>query len=165
MGHRSVLLTPCFLKPVLCVPPPLGGVGKKQLKKSSGFSVDFGFFFSFIDSSVIMRERWRMIGDFWTPCPGDLVMLEGLVAWVLNTYLGKYVNNLNTDQLSVALLKGECMYPFLVKKAFADGASPSWILFVPLRMIKHGAQMAFLLDMCKRKCFLPYGAHYYYRVT
>lgn len=55
--HRSVLLTPCFLKPVLCVPPPLGRVGKKQLKKSSGFSVDFGFFFSFIDSSVIMRER------------------------------------------------------------------------------------------------------------
>lgn len=52
-------------------------------------------------------------------------MLEGLVAWVLNTYLGKYVNNLNTDQLSVALLKGESMYPFLVKKAFADGASPS----------------------------------------
>lgn len=34
-------------------------------------------------------------------------MLEGLVAWVLNTYLGKYVNNLNTDQLSVALLKGK----------------------------------------------------------
>ncbi|XP_074831975.1 intermembrane lipid transfer protein VPS13D isoform X2 [Carettochelys insculpta] len=33
-------------------------------------------------------------------------MLEGLVAWVINTYLGKYVNNLNTDQLSVALLKG-----------------------------------------------------------
>lgn len=33
-------------------------------------------------------------------------MLEGLVAWVLNTYLGKYVSNLNTDQLSVALLKG-----------------------------------------------------------
>jgi len=34
-------------------------------------------------------------------------MLEGLVAWVLNTYLGKYVSNLNTDQLSIALLKGE----------------------------------------------------------
>ncbi|XP_068605139.1 intermembrane lipid transfer protein VPS13D [Brachionichthys hirsutus] len=33
-------------------------------------------------------------------------MLEGLVAWVLNTYLGKYVSNLNTDQLSIALLKG-----------------------------------------------------------
>uniref|UniRef100_A0A670ZLE6 Vacuolar protein sorting 13 homolog D n=1 Tax=Pseudonaja textilis TaxID=8673 RepID=A0A670ZLE6_PSETE len=33
-------------------------------------------------------------------------MLEGLIAWVLNTYLGKYVSNLNTDQLSVALLKG-----------------------------------------------------------
>ncbi|XP_017292232.1 vacuolar protein sorting-associated protein 13D isoform X2 [Kryptolebias marmoratus] len=33
-------------------------------------------------------------------------MLESLVAWVLNTYLGKYVSNLNTDQLSIALLKG-----------------------------------------------------------
>ncbi|XP_012135558.1 vacuolar protein sorting 13D isoform X2 [Megachile rotundata] len=34
-------------------------------------------------------------------------MLEGLVAWVLNNYLGKYVENLNTDQLSIALLSGE----------------------------------------------------------
>uniref|UniRef100_A0A4W3GI10 Vacuolar protein sorting 13 homolog D n=1 Tax=Callorhinchus milii TaxID=7868 RepID=A0A4W3GI10_CALMI len=33
-------------------------------------------------------------------------MLEGLAAWVLNTYIGKYVNNLNTDQLSIALLRG-----------------------------------------------------------
>lgn len=33
-------------------------------------------------------------------------MLEGLVAWVLNTYLGKYVENLNTHQLSIALLQG-----------------------------------------------------------
>ncbi|XP_024914858.1 vacuolar protein sorting-associated protein 13D isoform X3 [Cynoglossus semilaevis] len=33
-------------------------------------------------------------------------MLEGLAAWVLNTYLGRYVSNLNTDQLSIALLKG-----------------------------------------------------------
>lgn len=36
-------------------------------------------------------------------------MLEGLVAWVLNTYLGKYVENLNTDQLSIALLSGRLM--------------------------------------------------------
>lgn len=34
-------------------------------------------------------------------------MLEGLVAWILNNYLGKYVENLNTDQLSIALLSGE----------------------------------------------------------
>ncbi|XP_018408139.1 PREDICTED: vacuolar protein sorting-associated protein 13D [Nanorana parkeri] len=62
-------------------------------------------------------------------------MLEGLVAWVLNTYLGKYVNNLNTDQLSVALLKGavelenlplkkdalkELELPFEVKAGFID---------------------------------------------
>lgn len=42
-------------------------------------------------------------------------MLEGLVAWVLNTYLGKYVNNLNTDQLSVALLKGKHIHLSSVK--------------------------------------------------
>nr|XP_015839049.1 PREDICTED: vacuolar protein sorting-associated protein 13D isoform X1 [Tribolium castaneum] len=34
-------------------------------------------------------------------------MLEGLAAWVLNNYLGKYVENLNTDQLSIALLSGK----------------------------------------------------------
>lgn len=34
-------------------------------------------------------------------------MLKGLAAWVLNTYLGKYLENLNTDQLSIALLQGE----------------------------------------------------------
>lgn len=34
-------------------------------------------------------------------------MLEGLATWFLNTYLGKYLKNLNTDQLSIALLSGE----------------------------------------------------------
>lgn len=34
-------------------------------------------------------------------------MLRELIAWVLNNYLGKYVHNLNTAQLSVALLSGE----------------------------------------------------------
>eukprot|EP00057_Strongylocentrotus_purpuratus_P030429 XP_781657.1 PREDICTED: vacuolar protein sorting-associated protein 13D [Strongylocentrotus purpuratus] len=33
-------------------------------------------------------------------------MLERLAAWVLNTYLGEYVENLNTDQLSIGLLSG-----------------------------------------------------------
>ena len=33
-------------------------------------------------------------------------MLEGLAAWVLNTYVGEYVENLNTHQLSIALLQG-----------------------------------------------------------
>ena len=33
-------------------------------------------------------------------------MLEGLVAWVLRTYIGEYVEDLNTDQLSVAIYKG-----------------------------------------------------------
>ena len=34
-------------------------------------------------------------------------MLERLVAWFCNNYLGKYLENLNTDQLSVALLQGK----------------------------------------------------------
>ncbi|KAM7310382.1 vacuolar protein sorting-associated protein 13D isoform X1 [Ixodes scapularis] len=34
-------------------------------------------------------------------------MLEGLAAWVLNTYVGGYVENLNTHQLSIGLLRGE----------------------------------------------------------
>lgn len=33
-------------------------------------------------------------------------MLEGLAAWVLNTYVGEYIENLNTDQLSIGLLQG-----------------------------------------------------------
>ena len=39
-------------------------------------------------------------------------MLEGLVAWVLNTYIGEYLENLNTDQLSVALLQGKRFFVF-----------------------------------------------------
>lgn len=34
-------------------------------------------------------------------------MLEGLATWFLNNYLGKYLENLNTDQLSIALLSGQ----------------------------------------------------------
>uniref|UniRef100_A0AAF5PWJ8 Ricin B-type lectin domain-containing protein n=2 Tax=Wuchereria bancrofti TaxID=6293 RepID=A0AAF5PWJ8_WUCBA len=34
-------------------------------------------------------------------------MLENLVAWVLNNYVGEYLENLNTDQLSIALLQGQ----------------------------------------------------------
>ncbi|EPB70877.1 hypothetical protein ANCCEY_10022 [Ancylostoma ceylanicum] len=34
-------------------------------------------------------------------------MLENIVAWVLNNYIGEYLEDLNTDQLSVALLSGQ----------------------------------------------------------
>ena len=37
-------------------------------------------------------------------------MLEGLAAWVLNTYVGEYVENLNTDQLSIGLLSGKYLH-------------------------------------------------------
>lgn len=40
-------------------------------------------------------------------------MLEGLAAWVINNYLGKYVENLNTDQLSIALLQGNCYVHYI----------------------------------------------------
>ena len=43
-------------------------------------------------------------------------MLEGLAAWVLNTYVGEYVQNLNTDQLSIALLSGTKNNKFYPKK-------------------------------------------------
>ncbi|XP_074663009.1 intermembrane lipid transfer protein VPS13D-like [Tubulanus polymorphus] len=33
-------------------------------------------------------------------------MLEGIAAWVLNTYIGEYLENLNTDQLSIGILQG-----------------------------------------------------------
>ncbi|KAK3098591.1 hypothetical protein FSP39_021054 [Pinctada imbricata] len=33
-------------------------------------------------------------------------MLEGLAAWILNTYVGEYVENLNMTQLSIAVLQG-----------------------------------------------------------
>lgn len=38
-------------------------------------------------------------------------MLRDLIAWVLNNYLGKYVENLNTTQLTVALLSGRFRNP------------------------------------------------------
>ena len=39
-------------------------------------------------------------------------MLRDLIAWVLNNYLGKYVENLNTTQLTVALLSGKLLQQF-----------------------------------------------------
>ena len=43
-------------------------------------------------------------------------MLEGLATWFLNNYLGKYLQNLNTDQLSIALLSGTKNNKFHPKK-------------------------------------------------
>lgn len=33
-------------------------------------------------------------------------MLESLAAWVLKYFLGKYVENLNTDQLTIGVFEG-----------------------------------------------------------
>uniref|UniRef100_A0A914C821 Vacuolar protein sorting-associated protein 13D n=1 Tax=Acrobeloides nanus TaxID=290746 RepID=A0A914C821_9BILA len=34
-------------------------------------------------------------------------MLEGLVTWVLNNYVGEYLENLNADQITIAFLQGQ----------------------------------------------------------
>ena len=34
-------------------------------------------------------------------------MLEGLATWFLNTYLGQYLEDLDTSQLSILLLQGQ----------------------------------------------------------
>jgi hypothetical protein len=45
-------------------------------------------------------------------------MLRDLIAWVLNNYLGKYVENLNTTQLTVALLSGKTLLIFVIMNHF-----------------------------------------------
>lgn len=37
-------------------------------------------------------------------------MLESLAVWVLNTYVGEYLEDINTDQLSIGLLQGEFLF-------------------------------------------------------
>ena len=57
-------------------------------------------------------------------------MLEGLAAWVLNTYVGEYVENLNTHQLSIALLQGLCQYLkyiFYMEGLAACVFDPTWL--------------------------------------
>lgn len=39
-------------------------------------------------------EEWQLEQD-------DHIMLQSLAVWVLQTYLGEYIENLNTDQLTV----------------------------------------------------------------
>ena len=34
-------------------------------------------------------------------------MLEALLAWLINNYIGEYFDNVNTDQLSIAYGEGE----------------------------------------------------------
>lgn len=47
-------------------------------------------------------------------------MLRDLIAWVLNNYLGKYVENLNTTQLTVALLSGKQRRTLQMIQNFAE---------------------------------------------
>ena len=37
-------------------------------------------------------------------------MFEGLVANILNKYLGKYIQNLDPDDLKVGILGGRCFF-------------------------------------------------------
>ena len=37
-------------------------------------------------------------------------MLKSLAAWVLNSYIGEYFGNINSDQLSIALHNGNLIH-------------------------------------------------------
>lgn len=43
-------------------------------------------------------------------------MLERLATWFLNTYVAEYVGNINTDQLSIGILRGK--FKFLLMNKF-----------------------------------------------
>ena len=49
-----------------------------------------------------MRSRFRISVEIFA-----VTMLEGLAIWFLNNYLGKYLENLDTAQLSISLLSGQ----------------------------------------------------------
>ena len=42
-------------------------------------------------------------------------MLERLATWFLNTYVAEYVGNINTDQLSIGILRGKLKLVFTTK--------------------------------------------------
>lgn len=66
-------------------------------------------------------------------------MLRDLIAWVLNNYLGKYVENLNTTQLTVALLSGKQTRLKLQEK---DPAMSHFPVFVVLTVTFHYCYIA-----------------------
>ncbi len=41
------------------------------------------------------------------------IMLEGLISWFLNNQLGKYLENVDTDQLSFSILQVPVLQPVL----------------------------------------------------
>ena len=50
---------------------------------------------------------------------GYAKMLERLATWFLNTYVAEYVGNINTDQLSIGILRGKFKF-LLVTKCYAS---------------------------------------------
>lgn len=60
--------------------------------------------------TLLYALTWQIFAWGWTRAGN---MLEGLVAWVLNTYIGEYVENLNTDKLSVGILQGIVFSQFI----------------------------------------------------
>lgn len=88
---------------------------KHWLVKASSFSAgiwwEFDEFFHFVPE--IMAVCDKTVDNILWLILREGKMLERIVAWVLNNYLGQYVENLNTTQLSVALLQGMWNYKWL----------------------------------------------------
>lgn len=49
-------------------------------------------------------------------------MLNELITWVLNTYLGKYLEDFNPAQLSIALVSGKYIYDVFIAISFIISA-------------------------------------------
>lgn len=86
------------------------------------------------------------------------------MAWVLNNYLGKYVENLNTDQLSIALLSGEVMlhYAFKIFRALIFSHYQLYFRFTVFLLNKN---VYFRISFCIRIeefCFYVIFIYVYY---
>ena len=88
---------------------------KHWLVKTSVFCVgiwqEFVEFFHFVPEIMAVYDK-TVDNILWLRL-WEGKMLERVVAWVMNNYLGQYVENLNTTQLSVALLQGMWNYRWL----------------------------------------------------
>ncbi|VDO34943.1 unnamed protein product [Onchocerca flexuosa] len=142
------------------MPYPQWGVGESGLYQTNKFFL------------ILSRNTRGLIGEE--------KMLENLVAWVLNNYVGEYLENLNTDQLSIALLQGQvelenvplkksalCKFDVPLKKklensgtfiAFLHGTHcfPMWSLlsYVELSVVDCGFALANYPSLLKKKFFI-----------
>lgn len=75
------------------------------------FFCNFDEFFHFVPETMVVYDK-TVDNTLWLIL-WEGKMLERIVTWVLKNFFGQYVENLNTTQLSVALLQGMWNYRWL----------------------------------------------------